>query len=168
MNVILEVCVCGSMAIAELSAARHPYMRSTAGCWAAYSDFAARAGGGGAGHIDAYAAQHYLGTEVDPRQLRSVAVHLTALCLAVEFADPRVDRLRGRLSELVLPIAGLDGWPRLRPPAQVAGVNIDDVSPADMFDETQTVESWKRAVWEMWHNEHATIRPFARIARDHA
>lgn len=74
MTVSHEVCSCGLVA-ADNGGPVHPYVVTSAGCWAVFSKLLADTSD--RLFTDAYMAQHVEGD--DPRQIQSIAVHLTTL-----------------------------------------------------------------------------------------
>lgn len=157
-----ETCSCGAV-LPVVAAPGHPYMRSTSSCWRAYNELATLTMGLGLAHVDAYAAQHFVGVDTDRRQRQSVAVHLTAICLGVEREYVGLDVVRSRLSRTVLPQLGLAEWPLLRQPTGTAPVTIVDLmgTATDWEDE---IERWRESVWGLWEAEHARVREWATIA----
>lgn len=122
-----------------------------------YGDYA-----GHANHrvsVDAYAAQHP-GVE-GPQAMRSVALHLTRLCLVVERGlRPQAGR---ELASMLLPEPGDVAW--LAPPGDRGVVTVGDVAAAHGRDaHVASVDAWGRAVWGAWAEHHDTVRRWADAA----
>lgn len=154
---------CGGI-VPDVAGATHAYMLASPGCWQTYTELLARTPGGGLPHVDAYAAQHPGGADRDLRQRRSVAVHLTALCLGIEFGIDRLDVLRSRLSATVLPRLGLAEWPLLPAPESRGAVTVVDVAARSDEELAAAIHEWSSAVWHAWRPQHDTVRLWARAA----
>jgi len=154
---------CGGI-VPDAAGPTHAYMLASPGCWQTYTELLARTSGGGLPHVDAYAAQHPGGADRDPRQRRSVAVHLTALCLGIEFGAGRLDALRSRLSATVLPRLGLPEWPLLPAPESRGEVTVTDVAARSDAELAAVVQEWSSAVWGAWRPQHDTVRLWAQTA----
>jgi hypothetical protein len=142
----------------------HKYVVASPGCWAVYGTLLAREYGAfhyPAVHrltVDAYMAQHPGNAEHDRRQRQSVAVHLCALCLAIEggLPLPQVTEELGRLTRQ------RSDWPLLSAPLAPHWLTVVDViGAADLAEHTARVERWAHSVWEAWAPHHATIRQWA-------
>lgn len=154
---------CGGI-VPDVAGPTHAYMLASPGCWQTYTELLARASSGGMSHVDAYAAQHPGGADGDLRQRRSVAVHLTALCLGIEFGAGRLDALRSRLSATVLPRLGLAEWPLLTAPESPGAITVADVAARSDEQLAVAVREWSSAVWDAWRPQHDTVRLWARTA----
>lgn len=154
---------CGGI-VPDVAEPTHAYMLASPGCWQTYTELLARASSGGISHVDAYAAQHPGGADGDLRQRRSVAVHLTALCLGIEFGIDRLDALRSRLSATVLPRLRLAEWPLLPAPESRGGITVADVAARSDAELAAVVQEWSSAVWDAWRPQHDTVRLWARTA----
>lgn len=163
---------CG-VVLADSDTPTHPYMLSSPACWALYAELGARimtAGTNMVGarhHVDCYAVQHPDGAEYDRRQRQSVAVHLTSLCLLVEFGQPpsQASARRGRMSQRVLPALGLADWPYLPPPLERGAMTAADVHEAkhpEDFD--NRLQEWTHSAWFAWNAHHDTVRVWAATA----
>jgi hypothetical protein len=145
----------------------HPYLGASAACWALYGEVLAREYGEQgypAWHrltVDAYAAQHP--GEPEPRSIRSVAIHLAGLCLAVERGVPP-----GCASALIREL--LASAPDVRwldPPADRGSVTVREVwDAADAAQHEERVEHWARAVWNAWSAHHETVRDWLSVLPD--
>ena len=93
-----------------------------------------------------------------------MAVHLTALCLGIEFGVARLDALRSRLSATVLPRLGLPEWPLLPAPESRGGITVADVAARSDAELAVAVREWSSAVWQAWRPQHDTVRLWAQTA----
>jgi hypothetical protein len=164
---------CGGM-VPDIDGPVHAYMRCSPGCWQWYGEVTAltsyRPGASAEARsclADCFAVQHPGGAETDRRQRGSVAVHLTALCLARDFGlAPRVmSRLRQTMSARVLPRLNLETWPYLPPPESKGEVTVADARSAaesEVFDEMAA--RWMTEAWRAWRPHHDTVRTFAEAA----
>lgn len=146
----------------------HAYMRSTPGCWALFVEPTTLPDAGRSDlRVDAFAAQHPGGAEVDRRQRQSVAVHLVALCLVLDLdlARPPLEVVRGRTSQLLL-VDG-QGWPFLAPPDLSGRLTVSDLVPvAGATAATPGTERWAADVWDAWGEHHGTVRAWAERLRE--
>jgi len=135
---------------------------ASAECWATFEEVIARefqdAVLFGQAHqltVDAYAVQHAGGRHPD----KSVCVHLTGLCLALEkgVAPAQVPR---KLQPLVVPRS----WPHLTPPEERASLTVLHVVAADS-SKTHAVRAreWAAEVWRVWRPHHDAARELAQI-----
>jgi hypothetical protein len=136
----------------------HPYIGASPACWALYGELIAREYGElryPPSHrltVDVYAVQHP-GTG-EPRAIKSVAIHLIALCLVLErgVATVTVRELMRRV---------LDREPEftwLEPPQRGGSVTVRDVlASRDLAEHAANVERWARDVWEAWSPHHDTV-----------
>lgn len=154
---------CGGL-FPDTAKSTHAYMRTSPGCWQAYNEFAAGVTDLGLSHVDAYASQHPDGASHDRRQRQSLGVHLTALCLGLEFGVSRLDAVRTRLSATVLPLLNVSEWPLLSPPAERAWLTVEDVVKRRSTTPEVEVAQWRKSVWEAWEEHHDVIRAWARAA----
>ncbi|MEZ5312499.1 MAG: DUF5946 family protein [Thermoanaerobaculia bacterium] len=140
----------------------HRYIGASPGCWRTYGEVLAREYGEfamPAEHrltVDAYAVQHP-GTP-SPQAIRSVAVHLMALHLALE-EGVELARVTGLLSRF----AKRDGYEWLVPPADGLGeITVVDVHAArDLAEHRELVWRWARSVWAAWSPHHGQVRAWA-------
>ena len=160
-----EQCGCGAV-LPAVGSPGHPYMGSTPSCWQAYNQLIIQTMGLELAHVDAYAAQHFYGSERDRRQRKSVAVHLTAICLGLEHGFHRLDTIRPRLSRLILPKLGLSDWPLLQQPSGMASVTVVSLTENTITNFDDEVYKWRLSVWELWEFEHARVREWATVAKD--
>lgn len=167
----LVTCVgCGGD-VPEVQGATHEYMLSSPGCWRLYGQWAAeRAWSGQVGsvvaahHVDCYAIQHPGNAVHDRRQRQSIAVHLTSLCLLLEFGQPPQDamRSRARTGATVLAALGLDDWPLLHPPHYLGAMTIADVAATvDPNGAEEAFVHWAQEGWNAWSAHHTTVREWA-------
>jgi hypothetical protein len=95
--------------------------------------------------VDASMAQHPANAEHDRRQRHWVAVHLCALCLAIEGGSP----LPEVTEELGWLIRQRSDWPLLSAPLSPHWLTVVDViGAADLADHMARVERRARSVWE--------------------
>ena len=137
----------------------HPYMRSSAACWAAYGEVLAREYSDAAFAmihrlgVDAYAVQHP--GQPSPQSIQSVAVHLIRLCLLLDEGAEI-----GRANELMVAATKMKKhfvW--LTPPPSRGAITVADLHRARSAAEHVEVErSWAEAAWQAWSPHHATIR----------
>lgn len=161
-----RVCVGCALDLPVIEGPTHPYMLSSAACWASYSRVLGREYGE-FGYpethrltVDAYAAQHP-GTD-DPRALRSVAGHLVALHLTLERGMEA--RVVTRAIGAFLERAG-GQVTRLEPPSFEGRMNIAQVERArDLAEHTRLVRAWGEDVWGAWSGHHERARAWAEMA----
>jgi Family of unknown function (DUF5946) len=136
----------------------HPYLGSTAACWALYGEVLAREFNDASRFaihqltVDTYAAQHP-GSE-SRRSTQSVGLHLSTLCMFVERgADPtRGPVLHRRLVRTPV-------WRWLKPPLPIGKLTVANVHRAATADEhIAKVWEWARDVWDGWATHHSTVR----------
>ena len=96
--------------------------------------------------------------EPSRRSIRSVAVHLIGLHLALEQgrgsseATKAMQRAANRKRDFV--------W--LDPPASLGEVTVLDVRQArNPAEHAGLVERWARSIWEAWSPHHETVRRWA-------
>ena len=129
----------------------HAYIGASPACWALYgellaSQYARYEAGAHRMTVDAYAVQHPGVPE--RRTIRSVALHLTRLCLMLERGVPGEDA--ARLMVLVgehAPMRWLD------PPEPNGSLTVREVLGGEA-----TVEAWANDVWAAWAPHHDTVR----------
>jgi len=134
---------------------------ASAECWATFEEVLARefqdAVLFGQVHqltVDTYAVQHAGGRHPD----KSVCVHLTGLCLALEKGVRPADVPR-KLQGLVV----ARRWPHLAPPEERAGRTVQDVALADSPQaHVLRTREWAAEVWRVWSPHHDTARDLAR------
>jgi len=149
-----------------------PYSGSSAACWAAFNQVAAKDYGEyryPAVHqliVDAYMSQH--ATFVTPAARRSVLVHLVGLHLAFERGLERA--AIGRVLGQVFP--DKRDVPPLTPKPPPGPLTIAWVLAAgDVEDHARRGRAWALSVWTAWADHHGQIRSLAEqaLARgDHA
>lgn len=139
---------CGGV-FAACDGPTHPYMLSTAGCWAAYGDVLAREYADPelfkSSHrltVDAYALQHP-GQSTDRRAVQSVWVHFAALEAIFERAASH-DAAREVLSERA---GGSFGT---LPAMPISSITVADVANVPIAEHAQSVEQWARAAYLAW------------------
>lgn len=141
------VCIgCGG-SFADNDGPTHPYMLSSAGCWARYGQVLAREYGDpalfGAVHrltVDAYALQHP-GLPGDPRANRSVWIHFAALHAILSQGLSHADAT-ARLAK----IARHD-FPPL-PPAPRHGITLASLNLATGSTHVAEITRWAEAAYE--------------------
>lgn len=155
----VEQCVCGvSLRSAEVQA--HPYVPATTGCWEAFgllqADEYERFGYSNqhGTMVDAYMASHP--DPADPRNRRSVALHLAGLQAVLESGfspTQRIALLQG-LAHRQMPAIM---WAR---PAELTVVDM--LFPDDHGDLAVRSIRWATAVWQAWADEQGMIRDIVR------
>ena len=137
----------------------HRYMLSSPGCWAAYNEILAKEYSGYARMhlhrltVDVYAVQHP-GVNV-PAARRSVALHLSRLCLLLEGGWP-IDKANDAM-RVISAQKDLCEW--LEPPSMLGTLSVLDVLGAVSIEEhNQRVERWARSVWSAWKEHHGTVK----------
>jgi hypothetical protein len=162
MNALSVVCPgCGALVPAS-DGPTHRYLGAAPGCWARFGELLAEQYGptGDPGTlrlaVDAYAAQHP--GIPSPQSTRSVAFHLTRLCLVLE---------HGLEAALLPPSIGgvLDRFeplPWLDPPSHLGPVTVYDIPRQGTSTEQRAaMERWASSVWQAWSPHHPTVRRWA-------
>ena len=168
-GVSTAVCQCGGRMPHE-QGPTHAYMKSAPACWRLYGELTVRLrehDGVEAlqfSHVDCFAAQHVEGADVDPRQRRSVAVHLIALGMRLEHGllGLALSRARQRTSAVILPAFNLNDWPLLEPPASFGRLTVVDLHGAAAHQLPVFAEAWPAQTWLAWHQHHALVSSWAR------
>jgi hypothetical protein len=155
---------CG-LTLLEYDGPTHPYVGSSAACWALYGELLAREYGQ-LGYpechsltVDAYAVQHPGRRE--PRSINSVASHLCGLYLVFERGvdSPAATALKNR----VLTTNPRFVW--LPPPVPNGDLTVYDVlANEDDQEHCEVVERWARSVWDAWELHHETVRGWVEPA----
>lgn len=140
----------------------HPYIGSSASCWALFGELLAREFNDPAYFgvhqlsVDTYAAQHPGAPE--RRSIQSVGLHLITLHLFLERgADPRDGpslhrRMTGRVTF---------SW--LEPPPLSGVMTVADVLEArDAREHNRLVRDWAKEVWRAWTPHHPIVREWAK------
>ena len=129
----------------------HNYIGASPGCWMRWSDVLVSGGGLGRIANDAYAAQHP--GQNGRRERQSVAMHLIALCHALEhgITDPVLTQLTRKALD------GKPDWPWLAPPERYELTVHDLVQPMSV----EGVRHWASSVWNAWDVHHRTVRDWA-------
>ena len=136
----------------------HPYMTSSAACWARYGDLLAVQYASPqrmAFHqlvVDSYAAQHPDGD--DHRAVQSVGIHLMTMCLFVERgANPALG------TSLHRRMVNRPAFHRLDPPASRGEITLLDVPvDGDPTKARTAAQAWATSVWTAWSSHHQTVR----------
>lgn len=143
----------------DVSAGTHAYIGASSGCWSKFGELLAKEfsdGRYGKVHrltVDAYAAQHP--GIPSPQSVRSVAIHLMALCLVLDRRAPvaaadRAMKVLGRRDQ--------DLW-WLDPPRTLGTTTVLDVIEAvGADDHADKVHRWAAEVWNAWAVHHDTVR----------
>jgi hypothetical protein len=141
----------------------HKYMVSSPACWGAFGTVMAREYQDptlfAACHrqsVDAYAMQHF-GNLDDPRQVRSVWVHLARQHAVITLGPEAVD-----LNALMQALSGLD-FPTPPHPARPPTITVVDVLE-NPRDHVAAAHSWARDAHAMWEPLH---EPVSALLRDH-
>lgn len=149
---------CGQL-LPEQQGPTHPYLGSSAACWALYGEVLAREYSDPDYFrvhqltVDAYAVQHPGVPE--RRAVQSVALHLITLCLVLEEAADAGEgpKLHRRLAQR---------RPRfhwLEPPRPNGRMTVADVRrAASAAEHERIVAAWAHDVWAAWEPHHATVR----------
>jgi hypothetical protein len=150
---------CGVVAVSA-GGVCHPYMVSSAGCWASFGELQAdemTRFGYPSVHglvVDAYASAHG-GDGSQRRDRQSVCIHLMALCASLERDETPARRVE-LLRQLTSPKTD---WPCLtRPPGAPALNHSHAAGATDLDDYVARVTAWGRAVWSFWEPEHRRLR----------
>jgi hypothetical protein len=136
----------------------HPYLGSSASCWALFGELLAREFGDPAYFlphqltVDVYAVQHPGMPE--RRSIQSVGLHLMTLCL---FLERGADVAQGpKLHKRIMSNPPMFDW--LQPPP-LSGMTVADVLEArDPQQHRALVERWAEHVWSAWAPHHHVVR----------
>jgi hypothetical protein len=158
-------CGCGAL-VPDTDGPTHRYIGASPGCWAAYGEVLEKEYGDfrySPSHgltVDAYAAQHP-GTP-SPQSIRSVVVHLVALCLQLERGVRAEEVYAARKRVASLGERGDLAW--LQPPASMGDATVLDVrSAGDTHEHAERAREWAASVWGVWSNHHETVRRWAGL-----
>ena len=161
-----EPCFACGARVPRSAGPTHPYMRSSPGCWAAFSELqAAEMARFGYPEIhglivDCYAASHG-GDGTERRDRQSVFIHLMAICARLERGMDGPARI-GLLQRLT---AKKRDWPVLWPPARVPDIDHTSlVDATDAADYERRARTWAAAVWAAY----APVQDQIRRALDEA
>jgi hypothetical protein len=145
----------------------HPYIGSSAACWALYGELLAYEYGE-LGYpechrvtVDAYAAQHP-GAR-GGRSIQSVGTHLSGLYLVIErgLDGPAATALKNQVLATEPPFR----W--LSPPGPASGLNVGDVLQLRQeMSHCDAIDAWGRSVWESWSLHHGVVRDWVEDALD--
>lgn len=141
----------------------HPYMTSSAGCWATFGEVLEREYSDPAYArfhrltVDAYAVQHpgSGSPQPPPAAVRSVCLHLISLCAVLEHqvSPAAATRMLSRSSRQ------REAFTWLEPPASTGRVTVRDVHDAASAQEhEQRVMSWAESAWQAWERHHPTVQ----------
>ncbi len=157
-----SVCPGCQVTLPLMEGAVHRYMTSTAACWNRYGELLAREYGDPeymAVHrftVDAYAAQHP--GEPSPQAIQSVAVHLTALCAALEQGWPL-----SRLPRLLKNMADNGEFHWLEPPRHPGDFTVlHPLSATNATEHKTYVKQWAESVWGSWHEHHPQVHSWLK------
>ena len=137
---------------------QHPYIESSAGCWAAYGEILARQYADPAYAaalqltVDTYAAQHP--GRPSPQSIQSVGRHLIGLCLTIERLVPptRIIAVLQQAAKLKDDLVWLEPpWPR----GEITVANLAEV--VDPARHAELARRWANQVWEAWSAHHTAI-----------
>jgi hypothetical protein len=157
---------CGVL-LAEYDGPTHPYIGSSAACWALYGELLAHEYselGFPECHrltVDGYAAQHP-GARGE-RSIQSVGTHLSGLYLVLErgLDGPAATALKNQVLAAEPPFR----W--LSPPGPGAALNVGDVLQLrHEMSHCDAIEAWGRSVWDSWSLHHAVVRGWVEDALD--
>jgi hypothetical protein len=155
---------CG-VVLPEYDGPTHPYIGSSAACWALYGELLAHEYaelGYPECHrltVDAYAAQHP--GKREPRSIRSVGTHLSGLYLVLErgLDGPAATALKNRV------LATDPSFVWLNPPHPEGALTVRDVLDLrGTVPHCDAIEAWARSVWEGWELHHETVREWVEGA----
>ena len=147
----------------EMDGPTHPYMLSSAGCWAAYGELLALEYEDRAYaplhrlSVDTYAVQH---PGIDtPRARNSVGIHLSRLSLILELGWPI-----GKANDAMQIItAKRFTFPWLSPPASFGPLTVKNVLEAEgAVEHMAAVQLWAKVVWQAWGEHHIAVRGWLR------
>jgi len=103
--------------------------------------------------VDAYAVQHP-GTE-SPQSTQSVAMHLSRLCLILEFGF-KVELANDAMLAIV---KNAQSFRWLEPPKSRGFVTVANVHAAvTEADHLRLVHEWAQSAWTAWSDHHGKIR----------
>lgn len=135
----------------------HPYIGSSPGCWALFTELTATGAGPavpGQLLVDTYAIQHPGVPE--RRAVQSVCAHLISVCAALEHGWPAhraPDLLRRALAR-----QDAWGWGWLDPPLPVGTVTVLDVVSAGGSGGAEVARAWAVDVWQAYEVHHPLVR----------
>lgn len=148
---------CGAMVPAS-NGPTHRYLDASPGCWEIFGEVLAREFGE-FGYppvhrmtVDTYAVQHV--GRPGLQTIRSVAIHLTGLCLSLEcgLSPQAVTEAIGRVRTSGYDLRWLD------PPTALGRITIIEVrAAADLEEHTAIVTDWAQCVWRAWSPHHKTV-----------
>ena len=159
-----KVCPSCGGHFAEAGGETHPYMLSSAGCWAQFGQVLAREYSEPqlrATHrlsVDAYAVQHPGSTE--RRAIQSVGLHLARLKIQLDRSLPPRET-----NDVMLGLSKFkNSLPYLKPPTSF-GITVADI-PLDTSLESHSaaVREWASDAWSTWKAHHEFIRTWAKMA----
>jgi Family of unknown function (DUF5946) len=136
------------------------YFNSSPECWVIFEEVLAVSFSNPKTHgpvhqiiVDAYAVQHAGGKHPD----KSVDIHLVGLhaAFSIGMEPGRVPDMLRRLADAVRE------WPHFERPEFSSPLTILDVAVAETAaDHLQRAETWARAVWESWAEQHDAVARF--------
>jgi len=162
----LEKCPGCGAEFPPFSGATHPYMLSSARCWAAFGAVLAREysdPGLFDVHrlsVDAYAVQHP-GNQSSRPALQSVGLHLARLTLQLErgLSPERANAAMVQLAEYKARFH----W--LEPPGSLGTITVAQVSPLlEPAAHAAAVRAWARAALDAWQPHRPTIERWLTFA----
>ena len=162
MTAVTPCPLCGAE-VPDIDGPVHPYMTSSAGCWAAFGQVLEREYANPAYArlhrltVDAYAVQHpgADSSEPPPKAVRSVCLHLMSLCAVLEhqMAPAAATGLLSRAS------AYRDRFYWLESPPSTGLVTVQNVLDATSAQEHEKmVLSWANSAWRAWRQHHETVQ----------
>ena len=143
----------------EVATGTHPYIGASSGCRSRFGELLAKEFADlryARFHrltVDAYAAQHP--GAPSPQSIRSVAIHLMALCLMLDrnVPIPTAQRTFALLARRDQELRWLD------PPDPIGMTTVADVLAAvDPDDHSDRVRRWAAEVWNAWSAHHELVR----------
>jgi hypothetical protein len=152
-------CVGCGVELEEFDGPQHPYMESSAACWAMYGEVLAREYSDPACMqvhrltVDSYAIQHP--GRPSPQAVQSIALHLISLCMCLELGVSTQDATAtlGALASQ----KGAFHW--LEPPSSRAELTIAHVHAARSASEhVRAAREWASCAWQQWSAHHGTVR----------
>lgn len=162
MTEYLSCFACGAKSL-NIEGEIHPYMLSSPGCWAMFTEVMVREYQdieyARAHHfsVDSYACQHP-GDSKSGKAIRSVAIHMASLYMILEE--------KMSFSEAVNFKSGFAQFNkqknliiRLNPPENLGQITVFDVwNLENGSHHFETCHQWAQSVWQAWKDHHETIR----------
>lgn len=156
---------CGGL-FPDIEGVTHPYMESSAGCWAAYGEVLAREYSSPAYFeihrltVDTYAAQHP--GQPSSQSIKSVGYHLIRLCLLLE-RNLKMERAN---EAMIIITKTKQHFTWFSPPDSLGSITVADVCAEDSAEQhKQLVWLWAASVWAAWCPHHSVIYSWLPIPK---